>query len=45
MNGTRKQYPKYGNPEPKRQTWHVLTYKYILAVKDNPMFHKPREAK
>jgi hypothetical protein len=31
MNGTRKYHPEWGNSDPKRHAWYVLTYKWILA--------------
>jgi hypothetical protein len=33
MNGTRKDHPEWGNPEPKRKTWYILTCKWILVIK------------
>lgn len=27
-----KNHPKWGNPDPEKQTWNVLTCKWILAV-------------
>jgi hypothetical protein len=33
MNRTRKYHPEWGNPDPKRYTWHVIMNKWILAKK------------
>ena len=34
MNAARKvNHPELGNPDPERQLWYVLTYKWILPVK------------
>jgi hypothetical protein len=29
----KKNHPEWGNPEPERQTWYVLIYKQVLAIK------------
>jgi hypothetical protein len=33
MDETRKDYPEGSNSEPERQTWYILTYKWILVIK------------
>ena len=33
MTGTRENPPEWGNPDPERWTWYVLTHKCILAEK------------
>ena len=46
MDRKEKNHPECGNPDSERQTWYVLYYKWILAVKDNhATIHGPREAK
>jgi hypothetical protein len=46
MDGTTKSHPEWDNPIPERQTWYILTYKWILTIKINyAAVHKPREAK
>ena len=49
MDGNRKKnHPKSGNLGPERQTWYILTYKWMLAlkVKDNHgKTHRPKVAK
>ena len=32
MNGNRKRFTEWGNPDPKRGIWYVLTQKWILAL-------------
>jgi hypothetical protein len=49
MDGTSRGHPEKGNPDTERQTWYVLTYKWIFIryeVKDNyAAIHRPRDAK
>jgi hypothetical protein len=33
MDGTRKDHPECGNPDPERQMWYVLPCKWKLAIK------------
>lgn len=33
MHGSRnKNHPECGNPDSERQSWHLLTYKWTLAI-------------
>jgi hypothetical protein len=34
MDGTIKKDPEWGNSDPERQIWYVLSYKWILTIKE-----------
>ena len=41
-DGTKKHHPEWGNSDPKGHAWHVLSYKWILAIKYSIlMLHSP----
>ena len=46
MDGIGKHYPEWGNPDPPKWIWYILTHKWKLAIKDiGPIVHEPRETK
>ena len=47
MDGIIKHYPEWGNPDPKKWIWYVITQKWILAINKGywSIVHDPREAK
>jgi hypothetical protein len=45
MDRTRKDYCQRGNPDSEMHAWYVLTYKWILAVKQRLTMLQPLDPK
>ena len=43
MDRIGKDHPERDNPDPERQTWYVLTYKWILVIKYKITIQKSTE--